>query len=71
MKTYILNIVFYLVDCEWENWVIGECDKKCGGGVRTNTRAEKQGAQHGGEECTGPASIEEKCNIQKCPGIKI
>merc|ERR1711881_418669 len=34
---------------------------------RTNTRTERQGAQHGGEECPGPASIEESCNVQECP----
>jgi len=55
------------VHCEWDDWVIGECDKECGGGMRTNTRTEKQGAQHGGEECPGPASIEESCNVQECP----
>merc|ERR1712179_534223 len=55
------------VHCEWNDFVIGECDKECGGGMRTNTRTEKQGAQHGGEECPGPASIEESCNVHECP----
>ena len=61
-------MIFSLVHCEWDDWVIGECDKECGGGMRTNTRTERQGAQHGGEECPGPASIEESCNVQECPG---
>ena len=61
-------MIFSLVHCEWDDWVIGECDKECGGGMRTNTRTEKVGAQHGGEECPGPASIEESCNVQECPG---
>ena len=67
----ISNLIFHLVHCEWNDFVIGECDKECGGGMRTNTRTEKQGAQHGGEECPGPASIEESCNVQECPGIII
>ena len=51
--------------------MIGECDKECGGGMRTNTRTKKEVAQHGGEECPGPASMEESCNIQECPGTII
>ena len=38
--------------------------------MRTNTRTEKVAAAYGGEECNGPASIQESCNIQMCPGMK-
>ena len=38
--------------------------------MRTNTRTEKVSAAYGGEECNGPASIQENCNIQVCPGMK-
>ena len=69
LDTYVIStMIFSLVHCEWDDWVIGECDKECGGGMRTNTRTEKVGAQHGGEECPGPASLEESCNVQECPG---
>merc|ERR1712203_198887 len=55
------------VHCEWNDCVIGECDKDCGGGMRTNTRTEKVSAEHGGEECPGPASVDESCNVHECP----
>ena len=58
----------YAVHCEWNDWVIGECSKDCGGGTRTNTRTEKLSADHGGDACDGASSIEESCNIQECPG---
>ena len=36
--------------------------------MRTNTRKENVSADHGGNECEGPTSIEESCNVQECPG---
>ena len=39
--------------------------------MRTNTRTEKVSAEHGGEECPGPASVDESCNVHECPGYKI
>ena len=59
---------FCIVDCEWDKWEIGLCSKTCGGGLRTNTRAEKVNANHGGTECSGSAVVEESCNVQECPG---
>ena len=38
--------------------------------MKTNTRTEKVSADHGGEECTGPASEEVSCNEHECPGIQ-
>ena len=63
--------IFNLVDCEWGNWTIGECDKECGGGMRTNTRIPAPEAQYGGQNCTGHPSVTESCNIHECPGIFI
>ena len=34
----------------------------------TKTRKEKVTALHGGQNCTGPDTIEESCNVQECPG---
>ena len=48
--------------------MIGECDKDCGGGMRTNIRAVKVAADRGGKECTGAASVDESCNVHECPG---
>ena len=37
--------------------------------MRTDIRHPKdEGAQHGGEECAGPATLEESCNVDECPG---
>ena len=58
------------VDCQWNDWTIGTCSATCGDGTRTNTRTENVFAAYGGEECNGPASIQESCNIQMCPGMK-
>ena len=59
------------VHCQWGDWIFGECSQSCGGGSRTRTRTQKVLAQNGGEECTGPASMDESCNVQNCQGIKI
>ena len=61
-------IFVLLVDCEWDKWRLGDCSKECGGGIRINTRAIKQKAEHGGVECPGSSNVTEICNIQNCPG---
>ena len=63
---YIYNII---VNCEWEEWKLGVCDKSCGGGTRMNTRIKKTDARNGGKECNGPATKTEKCNTNKCTGM--
>ena len=57
------------VNCEWGDWIIGDCSQTCGEGTRTNTRVPEIVAEHGGEECSGPSSIVESCQMQNCPGI--
>ena len=64
----MLSSNFILVDCEWDDWEIGVCDKSCGGGLRTNLREPKMDALHGGEECTGNSTVTESCNVQECKG---
>ena len=61
----------HIVHCQWDAWIIGNCNVECGGGNRTNTRSQKTLASHGGKECDGSASIEEVCNVHKCPGINL
>ena len=58
------------VHCEWNDWIIGDCSETCGGGSRTNTRTQKVSAEHGGDECNGPTSVDESCNVQECPGYE-
>ena len=36
--------------------------------MRINTRVHDVSAEHGGEECDGPDSVEESCNTHECPG---
>ena len=65
------QICTIVVHCEWNDWVVGECSKECGGGTRTNTRTEKESASQGGDECVGLSSLEESCNVQECPGLQL
>ena len=68
-EIFILKSTYNAVDCQWNDWTVGTCSETCGDGMRTNTRTEKVSAAYGGEECNGPASIQENCNIQVCPGM--
>ena len=61
-------ITKHVVDCEWDDWQVGQCDKSCGGGLLTKTRVPKVDEQHGGQKCAGHSSITESCNVQECPG---
>ena len=64
--------LFYdIVDCEWNEWIIGTCSSSCGGGTRTNTRSKNVSAEYEGDECEGTTSITESCNVQECPGNKL
>ena len=67
LNTY-LYLNYEIVDCKWNEWIIGTCSKTCDGGIRTNSRTEKVAAAHAGTKCDRFASIEEKCNSQGCPG---
>ena len=67
---YVFDSNYNAVDCQWNDWTVGTCSVTCGDGMRTNTRTEKVLAAYGGEECNGPSSIQENCNIQVCPGVK-
>ena len=59
--------IYNAVDCEWDDWIIGECTESCGGGTRTKHRTEKVSKAYGGAKCEGPDSIEETCNDLACP----
>ena len=60
--------MFFVVDCEWDEWMIGECSKTCGGGLLTKSRKLKVDEARGGLECTGDPVVSESCNVQECPG---
>ena len=57
-----------VVNCVWDQWIIGDCSVTCGEGTRTNTRIPKVAAQFGGDECDGTSFSTEKCRDQECPG---
>ena len=64
----ITKLTSIVVDCDWDDWQVGECDKSCGGGLFTKNRVPKVDEQYGGEACTGRSTVTESCNIQECPG---
>ena len=56
------------VDCEWGEWMIGECSASCGGGHRRRTRSPKIEANSGGWDCSGPSTSMDSCTLRECPG---
>ena len=58
------------IHCEWDAWIVGECSKTCGTGIRNNTRSKLVVEEHGGT-CTGHPLEVEECNTQECPGSLI
>ena len=63
------TFVSHVVHCQWGDWMIGNCSVTCGGGTRTKSRTPKVSPEYGGIACEGPDSVEEICNLHKCPGI--
>ena len=71
-KVDLLNIIMYViylsVNCEWDNWVVGNCSVTCGNGTQINTRAKKVNATDGGIDCEGESFENKPCNLTVCPG---
>ena len=66
-----MNVVYlYLsaIDGKWSEWIVPECSKKCGGGIRVKTKTcTNPKPQYGGKECDGDAPKEEQaCNTDPC-----
>ena len=57
-----------LVDCEWGDWVEGDCSSTCGTGQQNNTRTKLVKETHGGN-CTGGYTNVTSCIVVECPGI--
>ena len=57
---------FHSVDCQWGDWIQGECSESCGGGVQTNNREKLTIELFGGEPCQGEATEEKECNVHEC-----
>ena len=54
------------INCQWVEWVKGDCTKTCGTGIRTNTRTKLVDEAHGGT-CTGNATEVVECSLKPCP----
>ena len=57
-----------LVDCEWDDWVEGDCSATCGPGEKNNTRTKLIEEAHGGN-CTGGYTHVTSCLVVECPGM--
>ena len=55
------------VDCEWSEWVTGQCSSPCNIGYRKNTRTKIVEEANDGS-CIGQSTQIEECNLHKCPG---
>ena len=67
--------VFFLltVNGNWGGWGgWGGCNRNCGGGTRTRSRACNNPApRNGGRQCSGSSSSSSSCNTHHCPGKEI
>ena len=57
-----------LVDCEWGDWVEGDCSATCGTGEQNNTRTKLVEEAHGGT-CAGGYTNVTSCLVVECPGM--
>ena len=65
---YDVNNSILVVDCEWGDWVEGDCSATCGTGQQINTRAKLVEEAHGGI-CTGGYTNVTSCIVVECPGM--
>ena len=68
--TYIICINCISVDCEWGDWVEGECSTTCGPGVQNNTRIKLIEEAFGGT-CIGEYNNVTNCELEPCPGMYV
>ena len=62
----VLNILISApVNCEWNEWKIGQCSKSCDGGLRNKTRTIMKKESNKGK-CEGNATAQETCSLNNC-----
>ena len=66
---HISENLHFVVDCQWNDWDIGECSVSCGGGRKRITRSKQVVEKYGGSSCAGNSTKEENCNEHHCPGM--
>ena len=59
-------IIVKKVNCEWNEWVQGQCSTTCGPGESVRVRTKSVTESHGGT-CSGETTDTELCNEQDCP----
>ena len=70
---FIMLLLNFTVDCEWEYEQFGECSKSCGEGIKTRYPRITVQPQHGGQDC--PLFVQNQepdtttCNNSPCPGL--
>ena len=69
MVTYIRFFHQFVVECQWNEWRVGDCNKSCGKGFRIKTRSPKSRSSNLMDDCSGPSTVLESCSISECPGI--
>ena len=67
-RAYIICINYIVVDCEWGDWVEGDCSATCGAGQQNNTRTKLVEEAHGGN-CTGESTNVTSCVVVQCLGM--
>ena len=64
---YTSLMPFVSVDCEWGEFVPGDCSVTCGNGTETMSRTILKEAMFGGNPCEGETSVVKSCFIADCP----
>ena len=69
MKTYILMKYYISVNGVWGNWLSNSaCSVSCGNGTEPFIRfCNNPAPVCGGQQCVGPESKTDACNIRDCP----
>merc|ERR1719322_972054 len=58
------------VDCEWSQWISGDCSKSCGGGNQTRFRSKIVEEKFGGS-CSGESMLTTSCNAEQCQELNV
>ena len=64
-------LTYFSVHGNWSSWSPWpNCNKPCNGGNKTRKRqCNNPEPAYGGEDCEGPATETDSCNMHSCPGV--
>ena len=68
---HLLFFTYFSVHGNWSGWSRWpNCNKPCNGGNKTRKRqCNNPEPAFGGEDCEGPATETDSCNMHSCPGV--